>query len=79
MDDILTSITIEYDCPCEEGEMCSHAFDAVKRAVQKAYDKGMEDGIKRAMSEVRSGLRAALKKDAKDLPPVDKKKKVLIN
>jgi hypothetical protein len=78
MDEILTSITIEYDCPCE-GELCSHAFDAVKGAIQKAYDKGVEDGIKRAMTEVRSGLRAALKKDAKDLPSVEKKKKALIN
>jgi len=78
MDGILTSITIEYDCECD-GELCSHAFDAVKRAIQKAYDKGVEDGVKRAMTEVRSGLRAALKKDAKDLPSVDKKKKVMIN
>ena len=74
MSDILTSVTIEYDCECVE-EMCSHAFDAIKKAVQKAYDKGVEDGIKKTLSEVRSGLRAALKDDSKRLPELTKKTK----
>jgi len=74
MDQILTSVTIEYDCECAE-EMCSHAFDAIKKAVQKAYDKGVEDGIKKTLNEVRSGLRAALKTDSKGLPDVTKKTK----
>lgn len=78
MSDILTSITIEYDCECDN-EMCSHAFDAIKQAVQKAYDKGIEDGIKKTMTEVREGLRAALKHDKKSLPDVNKKpKKALV-
>lgn len=72
MDQILTSVTIEYNCECDS-ELCSHAFDAVKRAVQKAYDKGVEDGIKKAMTEVRNGLKAALKADQKGLPSISKK------
>jgi hypothetical protein len=74
MDQMVTSVAIEYSCDCE-GEMCSHAFDAVKAVVQKAYDKGIEDGVKKALAEVRSGLRAALKPDNKGLPSTNKKPK----
>lgn len=79
MDEVISSVSIEYNCECDS-ELCSHAFDAVKALAQKAYEKGIEDGVKKALAEVRSGLRAALRPQKQGLPPVDKKpKKTLIN
>ena len=59
-DQVLTSVTVEYDCECES-EACQHAIDALRRGMQKAYDKGVEDGIRKAMSEVRDGLKQAMR------------------